>query len=83
MLYASKSLDQLKGKNFDQNHGIEIVQKACRVPCKAICDNAGFEGAVIVDKLLEEGNLQMGFDAGKGVKVNMLEAGIIDPTKVE
>ena len=44
LLYASKALDKLKGKNFDQNHGIEIVQKACRIPCKAICDNAGYEG---------------------------------------
>ena len=44
LLYASKALDKLKGKNFDTNHGIEIVQKACRIPCKAICDNAGYEG---------------------------------------
>lgn len=44
LLHASKVLDELKGKNFDQNHGIEIVKKACRIPCKAICDNAGYEG---------------------------------------
>lgn len=46
LLYASKSLEKLKGKNFDQNQGIEIVQKACLIPCKAICDNAGFEGII-------------------------------------
>lgn len=44
LLHASKELKNLKGKNFDQNHGIEIVEKACRIPCKAICDNAGYEG---------------------------------------
>jgi chaperonin GroEL len=46
LLYASKNLDKLKGKNFDTNHGIEIIQKACRIPCKAICDNAGYEGKI-------------------------------------
>jgi chaperonin GroEL len=46
LLNASKSLQNLKGKNFDQNHGIEIIQKACRIPYKAICDNAGFEGKI-------------------------------------
>lgn len=82
LLNASKSLAKLKGNNFDQNHGIEIVQKACRIPCKAICDNAGYEGAVIVDKQLEENSLNMGFDAATGKRVNFLEEGVIDPTKV-
>lgn len=82
LLYASKSLDTLKGKNFDQNHGIEIVQKACRVPCKAICDNAGYEGAVVVDKSLSEGKAAVAFDAATGQVVDMIQTGIIDPTKV-
>ena len=82
LLYASKSLIGLKGKNFDQNIGIEIVQKACRIPAKTICDNAGYEGAVIVDKMLDETDEAIGFDSAKGVKTNMYEAGIIDPTKV-
>lgn len=82
LLHASKSLESLKGKNFDQNHGIEIVQKACRIPCKAICDNAGYEGAVIVDKSLSEGKAEVAFDAASGKVVNMLETGVIDPTKV-
>ncbi len=82
LLHAGKALDTLKGKNFDQNHGIEIVQKACRVPCKSICDNAGYEGAVIVDKSLSEGKPHIAFDAATGKVVNMLETGVIDPTKV-
>ena len=82
LLHASKFLDNLKGKNFDQNHGIEIVQKACRIPCKSICDNAGYEGAVIVDKSLSESKPQVAFDAASGKVVNMIQEGIIDPTKV-
>lgn len=82
LLHASKSLESLKDKNFDQNHGIEIVQKACRIPCKAICDNAGYEGAVVVDKSLSEGKPSVAFDAATGKVVNMIETGVIDPTKV-
>lgn len=51
LLNASKHLAKLKGKNFDQNHGIEIVQKACLIPCKAICDNAGYEGICFYKKI--------------------------------
>ncbi len=82
LLHASKTLEQLKGNNFDQNHGIQIVQKACRIPCKAICDNAGYEGAVVVDKTLLEKTAHIAFDAATGKIVNMLETGVIDPTKV-
>ena len=44
LLYGSEVLENLKGENFDQDIGIGIVKKACRIPCKAISDNAGFEG---------------------------------------
>jgi chaperonin GroEL len=53
LLFASKKLDSLNGENFDQNVGIKIVKQACRIPTKAICSNAGFEGSIVVDKLLE------------------------------
>jgi chaperonin GroEL len=82
LLYASKKLDSLTGGNFDQDVGIKIIKQACRIPCKAICHNAGFEGSIVVDKLLEENNITKGFDAAKGVYVDMFAAGIIDPTKV-
>ncbi|MDR3736461.1 MAG: chaperonin GroEL [Acidobacteriaceae bacterium] len=82
LIHASKTLDQLKGNNFDQNHGIAIVQKACMIPCKAICDNAGYEGAVVVDKSLLSKDYNVAFDAATGKVVNMLETGVIDPTKV-
>jgi len=82
LLYASKKLDSIKTDNFDQDVGVKIIKAACKIPCKTICHNAGFEGSIVVDKLLEEGNRTKGFDAAKGVYVDMLQAGIIDPTKV-
>ena len=82
LLYASRRLDSLTPVNFDQGVGIDIVKKACKIPVKTICSNAGFEGSVVVDKLQEEGDSGKGFDAAKGEYVNMRDAGIIDPTKV-
>ena len=75
-------MDSLKGANFDQTIGIGIVREACKIPTKTICQNAGFEGSIVVDKLLEGGKVERGFDAAKGEYVDMKEAGIIDPTKV-
>ena len=66
LLFASRKLETLKGDNFDQDVGIKIIKQACRIPCKTICQNAGFEGSIVVDKLLEEGSKTRGFDAAKG-----------------
>lgn len=82
LLYASKRLDSLKGENFDQDVGIKIIRTACKIPCKTICQNAGFEGSIVVDKLSAENNNTQGFDASKGQYVDMFKEGIIDPTKV-
>lgn len=82
LLYASKKLDTIKGDNFDQDVGIKIIRQACRIPTKTICQNAGFEGSIVVDKLLEQNSRTYGFDASKGVYVDMIKEGIIDPTKV-
>ena len=81
-MYASKVLDNVKGANFDQDIGIEIVKKAIRIPCKTIAENAGHEGSVVVGKIFELNNEEMGFNAATGEYVNMLKSGIIDPTKV-
>ena len=82
LLYASKVLKDVKGENFDQNVGIEIVQRAIQVPCKTIAQNAGYDGAVVTGKLLELNDEEQGFDASTGEYVNMVKRGIIDPTKV-
>jgi len=82
LLYASKRLDKLEGVNFDQNVGINIIREACKIPCKTICANAGFEGSIVVDKLLEANVPHNGFNAQIGEYVNMVEKGVIDPLKV-
>ena len=51
LLYASKALDALKGANFDQNVGIDIIKRSMKLPIKTIINNAGFEAPVIVGKL--------------------------------
>merc|ERR1719266_1394899 len=71
LLYASTALEGLEGANFDQNVGVGIVKNACRIPTKTICQNAGFEGSIVVDKLSEGNDLNRGFDASKGEYVDM------------
>jgi chaperonin GroEL len=73
LLFASRKLDKLKGANFDQDIGIKIIKNACKIPTKTICQNAGFEGSIVVDKLLEEKSSTRGYDAAKGEYVDMFE----------
>src|SRR6185437_14178901 len=82
LLYARKSLAQLNPENDDQKVGIEIVRKALQAPARQIFANAGEDGSVIVGKLLDKGETNHGFDAQTGAYVDMVKAGIIDPTKV-
>jgi len=82
LLYATRGLKNLKFDNFDQNVGVKIIAEALKVPCKAIANNAGTDGAVVVGKLLEKEDNEWGFNAQTGVYENMIKAGIIDPTKV-
>ncbi|KAL6641039.1 hypothetical protein ACP70R_019220 [Stipagrostis hirtigluma subsp. patula] len=82
LLYASKALDKLQTANFDQKIGVQIIQNALKTPVHTIASNAGVEGAVVVGKLLEQENTDLGYDAAKGEYVDMVKAGIIDPLKV-
>jgi chaperonin GroEL len=79
---ASLVLAKLKGDNEDQRVGIDIVRKAALMPMRRIAENAGEDGAVISGKVLEKDEYNYGFDAQSGKYVNMVQAGIIDPTKV-
>ncbi|XP_023940368.1 63 kDa chaperonin, mitochondrial-like [Bicyclus anynana] len=74
-------LEWLKPANSDQAVGIEIVKKALRTPCLTIARNAGYDGAVVVSKV-ENLSSDYGYDALNNEYVNMIEKGIIDPTKV-
>ncbi|GIU74578.1 MAG: 60 kDa chaperonin [Bryobacteraceae bacterium] len=81
LLRASRVLDGLKGDG-DEQIGINIVRRACEEPVRQIAANAGFEGAIVVGKILSSTDLNFGFNAQKGEYENLVEAGVIDPTKV-
>ncbi|SMC32694.1 chaperonin GroEL [Moheibacter sediminis] len=78
---ALSSLENLKGDNADENTGISIVRRAIEEPLRQIVINAGGEGSVVVAKV-KEGTGDFGYNAKNDTYENMLEAGIIDPTKV-
>ena len=66
----------------DERTGASIILKACEEPVRQIAANAGVDGSVVVDKILAKKSATYGFDALKNVYVDMVESGIIDPTKV-
>jgi len=82
LLRSAKSIDSLK-LGGDEKVGAMIVKRACEEPIRQIVENAGLEGSVIVEKVKSETVANRGFDADSMDYVDMLQAGIIDPTKVE
>ena len=82
LLYATRTLKNLKGENQDQDVGIAIVRRALQGPVRQIAENAGADGAVVAGKLLEQRSPSYGFDAQEEKYTDMVKAGIIDPTKV-
>jgi len=82
LLYATKVLNGLQGLNEDENAGIAIVKKAIQTPLRQIVENAGMEASIVVGKLLEQRSNTFGFDAQNEEYVDLIEAGIVDPTKV-
>ena len=78
---AVESLEGVKGENDDQTTGIQIVKRAIEEPLRQIVANAGGEGSVVVNKV-KEGTGNFGYNARDDRYEDMLEAGIIDPTKV-
>ncbi|WP_295213707.1 chaperonin GroEL [uncultured Chryseobacterium sp.] len=81
LVRAIAALENLTGINADESTGIKIVKRAIEEPLRQIVANAGGEGSVIVAKVAE-GTADFGYNAKTDEYVNMLEAGIIDPTKV-
>ena len=82
LIRALTKLNQVKVDNFDQQVGVDIIKNSIKMPCKTIASNAGHEGAVVVQNLLANSKYSFGFNAQTGEYVDMVEAGIIDPTKV-
>ncbi|HEX9808784.1 MAG TPA: TCP-1/cpn60 chaperonin family protein, partial [Alphaproteobacteria bacterium] len=82
LLYATKALKGVQGANSDQQTGVDIVRRAIQTPVRQIAENAGFDGSVVVGKILEAESPTYGFDAQAGAYKDLVKAGIIDPTKV-
>jgi chaperonin GroEL len=82
LLRASEALDSLK-LSGDEGTGVSIVRRALEEPIRQIVENAGLEGSVVVEKVRAAIPITRGFDAETNEYVDMMEAGIIDPTKVE
>jgi chaperonin GroEL len=82
LLYATKALNGLTGDNEDQNQGVAIVRKAIQSPIRQIVENSGVEASIVVGKLLEQKSNTFGFDAQTEKYVDLVDAGIVDPTKV-
>jgi chaperonin GroEL len=82
LLRAAKAIDGLKVEG-DEKVGAQIVRRALEEPIRQIVENAGLEGSVIVERVKSETSTSRGYDAETMEFVDMLQAGIIDPTKVE
>ena len=81
LVRAQKTLEKLAAVNIDEATGIQIVSKAIEAPLRTIVENAGGEGSVVINKVLD-GKGDFGYDAKSDSYVDMLKAGIIDPKKV-
>ncbi len=81
LVRTKKTLEKIATDNLDETTGVQIVNKAIESPLRTIVENAGGEGSVVINKVLE-GNKNFGYDAKSETYVDMLEAGIIDPKKV-
>jgi chaperonin GroEL len=81
LIRAKAAIENLKGANEDQNHGIQIALRAMEAPLREIVTNAGEEPSVIVNKV-KDGSGNFGYNAANGQFGDMVEFGILDPTKV-
>jgi chaperonin GroEL len=81
LVRAKKVLEKIITENLDESTGVQIISKAIEAPLRIIVENAGREGSVVLNKVLE-GKKDFGYDAKNDIYVDMLEAGIIDPKKV-
>lgn len=82
LLYASRALDGLIGTSDDQMRGIDIVRQALSAPLRQIVENAGHDGGVVVSRLLDGSDEDIGFNAQTEVYENLVAAGVIDPTLI-
>ena len=82
LLRATEALKRIRTANDDQKTGVDIVRKAIQTPARQIALNAGEDGSIVVGKILEHSQYAYGFDAQAGEYGNLVQKGVIDPTKV-
>jgi chaperonin GroEL len=82
LLRAKAAVAKLKSENADEQAGINIILKALEAPIRQIVENSGVEGSIVVGKITENKSQTFGFNAQTEAYVDMIEAGIVDPSKV-
>ena len=82
LLRCKDVLEKVEAENDDEKVGIEIIAKALEAPIRQIAENAGVDGSIVINTIVNNNDEGFGFDAAKGEYKNMIEGGIIDPTKV-
>ncbi|MBI5631654.1 MAG: chaperonin GroEL [Elusimicrobia bacterium] len=81
LLRASETLEKFKGEDEDETTGAQIVRRALQAPIRQIAENSGFEGSVVVQKILSSNN-GVGLNAATGEYIDLFKAGVVDPLKV-
>ncbi len=82
LIHCLPALDGVTSDNADEAAGIDIVRSAMKEPMRAIANNAGYEGSVIVERVLRSDDKNWGFNAATGEPMDLMAAGIADPVKV-
>jgi chaperonin GroEL len=82
LLRAQKSLEKFKLEHEDEQIGVEILRRALEAPIRQIASNAGAEGSIVVEKVRGNKSYGFGYNAQSDVYEDLVEAGVIDPTKV-
>jgi len=81
LLRAVKALDGLKVPG-DEQIGVDIVKRSCEEPVRQIVGNAGYEGAIVIEKIRHHADSHYGFNAATAEYEDLVKSGVIDPTKV-
>ena len=82
LLRATDAIDKLRGGSDDVKAGRDLVRRSLEAPLRQIAVNAGYEGGVVVNKVLHDTEGNVGFDASTGEYTDLIKAGVIDPAKV-
>jgi chaperonin GroEL len=82
LLWAQKQLDKIERDDSEEQIGVRIVRRALEEPLRQIAQNAGAEGAIVVERVREKNDFNYGYNAQTDKYENLVKAGVIDPTKV-